>query len=61
MVELELGCEECRFDPHLHFLVVDRDSERTEFQEYQIEINAEKVAQSYAEAEKFWEEEEADD
>ena len=38
-------------------LVVDRDSERTEFQEYDVEVNPEKVAQSYAEAEKFWEEE----
>ena len=38
-------------------LVVDRDSERTEFQEYDIEVNSEKVAESYAEAEKFWEEE----
>ncbi len=41
-------------------LVVDRDSERTEFQELDIEVNPEKVAASYAEAKEFWEEE-ADD
>jgi hypothetical protein len=39
-------------------LVVDRDSERTEFQELDIEINPNKVAASYAEAKEFWEEEE---
>jgi hypothetical protein len=41
-------------------LVVDRDSERTGFQEYKIEVNPERVAESYAEAEKFWEQK-ADD
>ena len=42
------------------FLVVDRDSERTEFQEIDIEVNPKKVAASYAEAEEFWKEEETD-
>ena len=41
-------------------LVVDRDADKTEFQEYQIEVNPEKVAESYVEAEKFWEEESND-
>jgi hypothetical protein len=38
-------------------LVVDCGSERTGFQEHDIEVNPEKVAESYVEAEKFWEEE----
>ena len=36
-------------------LVVDRDSDKTEFQELEIEVNPEKVVESYAVAEKFWE------
>jgi hypothetical protein len=37
--------------------VVDRDSERTEFQELDIEVSPEKVVASYAEAKEFWKEE----
>jgi len=37
--------------------VVDRDSERTEFQELDIEVNLEKVAESYSEVREFWEKE----
>lgn len=40
--------------------VVDRDSDRIEFQELDIEVNLEKVLESYAQAEKFWEQEEND-
>jgi hypothetical protein len=38
-------------------LVVDRDSERTEFQELDIEVNPDKVTAIYAEAKEFREEE----
>ena len=38
-------------------LVVDRDGEKTEFQELDIEVNPDKVTASYAEAKEFWEEE----
>jgi hypothetical protein len=41
-------------------LVVDRDSEKTEFQELEIEVNPEKVDESYAEAETFWGQEDDD-
>lgn len=37
-------------------VVVDRDDDKTEFQEFEIEVNPEKVDESYAEAEKFWKE-----
>jgi len=43
-------------DAHLNvdLLVVDQDSERTEFRELGIGVDPEKVAESYAGAEKFW-------
>jgi hypothetical protein len=41
-------------------LLVDRDSDRIEFQEIDIEVNPKKVAASYVEAKEFWEEEEND-
>lgn len=37
-------------------LVVDRDPDRTSFEEFQIETNPEKVAEKYADAEEFWRE-----
>lgn len=41
-------------------LVVDRDGDKTEFQELDIEVSPEKVSENYAEAEEFWKEEETD-
>jgi hypothetical protein len=40
-------------------LVVDCDGDKTEFQEYEIKVNPEKVAESFVAAQKFWEEEES--
>lgn len=50
-------------DMHINaeILVEDDDGEKTEFQELQIEVNPEKVAQSYAEAETFFKDGEAND
>ncbi len=47
-------------DMHINaeILVEDHDGDKTEFQELEIEVNPEKVAGSYAEAEKSWEEDE---
>ena len=41
--------------------MVDHDPEKTEFQEFEIEVSPEKVVESYAEAEAFWEEGESND
>ncbi len=37
-------------------VVADHDDDKSEFQELEIEVNPEKVDESYAEAEKFWKE-----
>lgn len=37
-------------------VVADHDDAKSEFQELEIEVNPEKVDESYAEAEKFWKE-----
>jgi len=43
-------------DSHLNvdLLAVDHDPGSAKYQKYQIEVNPEKVAESYAEAKKFW-------
>jgi hypothetical protein len=48
-------------DMHIHaeILVEDHDDDKTEFQEIEIEVDPEKVAESYGEAEKFFKEEES--
>ncbi len=50
-------------DMHINaeILVEDQDDDKTEFQEIEIEVDPEKVADSYAEAEKFWKEDESND
>jgi hypothetical protein len=41
--------------------VEDHDPDKTEFQEYEIEVNPEKVAESFVAAQKFWGEEKSND
>jgi len=46
---------------HADLLVEDHDPDKTEFQEYEIEVNPEKVAESFVAAQKFWGEEKSND
>ena len=45
----------------MNALVVDQDGEKTEFQELEIQVDLQTVAENYAAAEKFWKKEESND
>jgi hypothetical protein len=46
---------------NVDILVVDNDGERTEFQERELQVDPENVAETFAAAQKSWKEEEPDD